>query len=91
LALFILNYEDSTVFINIPCYVPSPKVHVGCKVITYRVLRDATFDKCAVHNYLPVYIPAEKMNEYTTFHFSAAGQQFLGFIISVIIQEKAQM
>jgi len=89
LAIFILNYQDSTAFLN--CYLPSPKVHVGCKVITYRVLRDATFDKCAVHNYLPVYIPAEKRNEYTTFHFSAAGQKFLGFIIPVVIQEKAQM
>jgi hypothetical protein len=91
LALFILNCRDSTVFINKPCYVPSPKVHVGCKVITYRVLRDATFDKFAVHNYLPVYISAEKWNEYTTFHFSAADQQFLGFIVPIIIQEKTQM
>jgi hypothetical protein len=89
LAQFILNDQDSTVFIN--CYLLSPEVHVGCKVITYRVLRDATFDKCAVHNYLPVYIPAEKRNEYTTFHFSAAGQQLLGFIIPVVIQEKAEM
>jgi len=46
---------------------------------------------CAVNNYLPVHIPAEKRNEYTTFHFIAAGQQFVGFIITVIIQEKVQM
>jgi hypothetical protein len=85
LALFNLNYQDFTVLINSHCYVPSPQVHVGCKVITYGVLRDATSDKCAIHNYLPVYIPAEKRNEYTTFHFNAAGQQFLGFIIPVII------
>jgi hypothetical protein len=57
----------------------------------YNVLRDATFDKCAVYNYLPLYIPAEKRTEYTTFHVSAAGQQFLGFTIPVMVQEKAQM
>lgn len=90
MALFILNYQDSTVFINISCYLPSPKVHVGCIVITWRVMRDATFDKCAVHNYLPLYIPAEKRNEYTAFHFSVVGQQ-LRLIIPVVIQEKAQM
>jgi len=53
-------------------------------------MRDATFDKCAVHNYLPLYIPAEKRNEYTAFHFSVVGQQ-LRLIIPVVIQEKAQM
>jgi hypothetical protein len=44
----------------------------GLKVITYNALRDATFCKCAVHNYFPVYIPAEKSTEYTTFNFNAA-------------------
>jgi hypothetical protein len=61
------------------------------KVITYSALRDVIFISVQYAIVCQYKYQLKKSTEYTTFHFSAAGQQFLKFIIPVIIQEKAQM